>query len=31
MKLGILLHLLDPGEWSRIQSREARTAYIELQ
>ena len=29
MKLGILLHLLDPGEWSRIQSREARTAYIE--
>jgi len=29
MKLGILLHLHDPGEWSRIQSREARTAYIE--
>jgi predicted permease len=29
MKLGILLHLEDPGEWSRIQSREARTAYIE--
>jgi predicted permease len=29
MKLGILLHLRDPGEWSRIQSREARTAYIE--
>ena len=29
MKLGILLHIQDPGEWSRIQSREARTAYIE--
>ena len=29
MKLGIMLHILDPGEWSRIQSREARTAYIE--
>jgi predicted permease len=29
MKLGILLHYQDPGEWSRIQSREARTAYIE--
>jgi predicted permease len=29
MKLGVLLHLHDPGEWSRIQSREARTAYIE--
>jgi predicted permease len=29
MKLGILLHSQDPGEWSRIQSREARTAYIE--
>ena len=29
MKLGILLHLHDPGELSRIQSREARTAYIE--
>jgi predicted permease len=29
MKLGILLHLHDPGERSRIQSREARTAYIE--
>jgi predicted permease len=29
MKLGILLHFLDPGEWSHIQSREARTAYIE--
>ncbi len=29
MKLGIRLHIHDPGEWSRIQSREARTAYIE--
>jgi predicted permease len=29
MKLGIMLHVHDPGEWSRIQSREARTAYIE--
>jgi hypothetical protein len=29
MKLGILLHLHDPAEFSRIQSREARTAYIE--
>jgi predicted permease len=29
MKLGILLHLDDPGEWRRIQSRAARTAYIE--
>jgi predicted permease len=29
MKLGIMLHVEDPGEWSRIQSREARTAYIE--
>jgi predicted permease len=29
MKLGVLLHLLDPGEWSRIHSREARNAYIE--
>src|SRR5580700_8193359 len=29
MKLGILLHLQDPVEWSRLQSREARTAYIE--
>jgi len=29
MKLGIMLHVQDPGEWSRIQSREARTAYIE--
>jgi predicted permease len=29
MTLGIMLHDHDPGEWSRIQSREARTAYIE--
>jgi len=29
MKLGIMLHVLDSGEWSRIQSYEARTAYIE--
>jgi len=29
IKLGLLLHFHDPGEWSRIQSREARTAYIE--
>jgi predicted permease len=29
MKVGIMLHTHDPGEWSRIQSREARTVYIE--
>lgn len=29
MQLGISLHAHDPVEWSRIQSREARTAYIE--
>ncbi len=29
MKVGIMLHVLEPGEWSRIQSREARIAYIE--
>jgi predicted permease len=29
LKVGIMLHTEDPGEWSRIQSREARTAYIE--
>ncbi len=29
MKVGIMLHVDDPGEWGRIQSREARTAYIE--
>jgi predicted permease len=29
MKVGMMLHLQDPGEWGRIQSREARAAYIE--
>ena len=29
MQLGISLHAHNPAEWSRIQSREARTAYIE--
>jgi predicted permease len=29
MKLGIGLHIHDSNEWSRIRSREARTAYIE--
>jgi predicted permease len=29
MKLGIMLHVHDSSEWSRIQPREARTAYIE--
>jgi predicted permease len=29
MQLGISLHAHDPAEWSRIQSREARVAYIE--
>jgi predicted permease len=29
MKLGIMLHTQDRDEWTRIQSREARTAYIE--
>jgi predicted permease len=29
MKLGIGLHIHDSDEWSRIQSREARTAYVE--
>jgi predicted permease len=29
MKLGIMMHVEDRDEWSRIQSREARTAYIE--
>ena len=29
MKLGIMLHTHDPGEWDRIQSHDARTAYIE--
>jgi hypothetical protein len=29
MKVGIMLHVHDPGEGSRIQSREERIAYIE--
>jgi predicted permease len=29
MQVGIQLHTHNPGEWSRIQPREARTAYIE--
>jgi predicted permease len=29
MKVGIGLHNRNPGEWSRIQPREARIAYIE--
>jgi predicted permease len=29
MRIGISLHTHDPGEWSRLQTREARTAYIE--
>jgi predicted permease len=29
MKVGISLHVHNPGEWGRIQSREARTIYIE--
>jgi predicted permease len=29
MQLGISLHAHDPAEWSGIQSREARAAYIE--
>ncbi len=29
MKLGIMLHVHDPGEWGRIQSHDGRTAYIE--
>jgi hypothetical protein len=29
MKVGIMLHVQDRGEWNRIQSREGRTAYIE--
>ncbi|HEY6489399.1 MAG: ABC transporter permease [Terracidiphilus sp.] len=29
MKLGIMLHVHDPDEWSRIQPREARIAYID--
>jgi predicted permease len=29
MQVGVKLHTHEPGEWSRLQSREARTAYIE--
>ncbi len=29
MKIGIQLHTHDPGEWGRLQSPEARAAYIE--
>jgi predicted permease len=29
MRLGIISHVTDPGEWSPIQSRQARVAYIE--
>ncbi len=29
MKIGITLHTHNAGEWSRIQSRDARTGYIE--
>jgi predicted permease len=29
MKVGIMLHVQDRGEWNGIQSREGRTAYIE--
>lgn len=29
MKLGIMLHMQDRAQWSRIQARDARTAYIE--
>jgi predicted permease len=29
MQLGISLHVDNPAEWSRLQSREARAAYIE--
>jgi predicted permease len=29
LKVGVALHNHDPGEWSRIQSREARAVYIE--
>ena len=29
MELGMGLHFHDPAQWRRIQSREARTAYIE--
>src|SRR5262249_57913349 len=29
MQIGISLHAQNPAEWSRLQSREARAAYIE--
>jgi predicted permease len=29
MQIGIHLHTHDPAQWGRLQSREARTAYIE--
>ena len=29
IKIGMMLHVLDPGAWSRIQSRASRIAYIE--
>jgi hypothetical protein len=29
MQIGISLHVQNPAEWSRLQSREARAAYIE--
>jgi predicted permease len=29
IKIGMMLHAHDPSEWSRIQSRAARTEYIE--
>ena len=29
LKVGIQLHTQDPREWSRMQSRDARTSYIE--
>lgn len=29
MKVDMSLHLLDPSRWSRLRSREARTAYID--
>jgi predicted permease len=29
MSIGIMLHAQDPGAWSRVRAREARTAYIE--
>jgi predicted permease len=29
MNVGVMLHVQDPGEWSRLQSRDARVADIE--